>query len=114
MSGFFLFLIAAFNVVILAGIVTVFRKMRQGAYDNALEEQLNNRGLLPCLNGDPQREGEHRPRDRPYAESGRVQGGQPHTRATASRTAACCGPAWPGSTADGRTWVRAWRNGRSR
>ena len=48
MSGFFLFLIAAFNVVILAGIVTVFRKMRQGAYDNALEEQLNNRGCCPA------------------------------------------------------------------
>src|SRR5262249_55064361 len=46
-SGFFLFLIAAFNLVILAGIVTVFRKMRQGAYDDAaLEEQLNKRGLM--------------------------------------------------------------------
>jgi hypothetical protein len=48
-SGFFLFLIAAFNVVILAGIITVFRKMRQGAYDDAaLEEQLNNRGCCPA------------------------------------------------------------------
>ena len=46
-SGFFLLLIAAFNVVILAGIVKVFRTMRRGAYDDAaLEEQLNNRGLL--------------------------------------------------------------------
>jgi high-affinity nickel-transport protein len=46
-SGSFLFLIAAFNLVILAGIVTVFRKMRQGAYDDAaLEEQLNKRGLM--------------------------------------------------------------------
>ncbi|MCW2930306.1 MAG: hoxN 1 [Actinomycetia bacterium] len=46
-SGFFLFLIAAFNVVILAGIIKVFRQMRQGAYDDAaLEEQLNKRGLM--------------------------------------------------------------------
>jgi high-affinity nickel-transport protein len=46
-SGFFLFLIAAFNIVILAGIIKVFRQMRQGAYDDAaLEEQLNNRGLM--------------------------------------------------------------------
>jgi nickel/cobalt transporter (NiCoT) family protein len=46
-SGFFLFLIAAFNVVILVGIMKVFREMRRGAYDDAaLEEQLNNRGLL--------------------------------------------------------------------
>jgi high-affinity nickel-transport protein len=46
-SGFFLLLIAAFNVVILAGIVKVFRGMRSGAYDDAaLEEQLNNRGLM--------------------------------------------------------------------
>jgi high-affinity nickel-transport protein len=46
-SGFFLFLIAAFNIVILVGIVKVFRQMRRGAYDDAaLEEQLNNRGLL--------------------------------------------------------------------
>ena len=46
-SGFFLLLIAAFNLVILAGIVKVFRGMRRGAYDDAaLEEQLNNRGLM--------------------------------------------------------------------
>jgi nickel/cobalt transporter (NiCoT) family protein len=46
-SGFFLFLIAAFNIVILAGILKVFREMRTGAYDDAqLEEQLNKRGLL--------------------------------------------------------------------
>ena len=51
-SAFFLFLIAAFNLVILAGIVTVFRKMRQGAYDDAaLEEQLNKRGLMNRLLG---------------------------------------------------------------
>jgi high-affinity nickel-transport protein len=46
-SGFFLFVIAAFNIVILTGIIKVFRQMRQGAYDDAaLEEQLNNRGLM--------------------------------------------------------------------
>ncbi|HUN36535.1 MAG TPA: HoxN/HupN/NixA family nickel/cobalt transporter [Trebonia sp.] len=46
-SGFFLFLIAAFNIVILAGIIKVFRQMRAGAYDDAaLEEQLNKRGLM--------------------------------------------------------------------
>jgi nickel/cobalt transporter (NiCoT) family protein len=46
-SGFFLFLIAAFNIVILTQIVKVFRQMRQGAYDDAaLEEQLNSRGLM--------------------------------------------------------------------
>jgi high-affinity nickel-transport protein len=46
-SGFFLFLIAALNVVVLFGIVKVFRQMRGGAYDEAaLEEQLNNRGLM--------------------------------------------------------------------
>src|SRR5580693_393572 len=46
-SGFFLFLIAAFNLVILAGIIKVFREMRAGAYDDdALEEQLNKRGLM--------------------------------------------------------------------
>ena len=46
-SGFFLFLIAAFNLVVLAGIVRVFRQMRGGAYDDdELEEQLNKRGLM--------------------------------------------------------------------
>jgi high-affinity nickel-transport protein len=46
-SGFFLFLIAAFNIVILAGILKVFKQMRAGAYDDAqLEEQLNKRGLM--------------------------------------------------------------------
>ncbi|HSZ41354.1 MAG TPA: HoxN/HupN/NixA family nickel/cobalt transporter [Trebonia sp.] len=46
-SGFFLFLIAAFNIVILVGINKVFREMRRGAYDDeALEEQLNKRGLM--------------------------------------------------------------------
>ena len=46
-SGFFLFLIAAFNIVILTGIIRVFREMRSGAYDDEqLEEQLNKRGLM--------------------------------------------------------------------
>ena len=34
-SGFFLFLIAALNIVILVGIIKVFREMRSGAYDDA-------------------------------------------------------------------------------
>jgi high-affinity nickel-transport protein len=46
-SGFFLLLIAAFNIIILAGIMKVFREMRSGAYNEGqLEEQLNKRGLL--------------------------------------------------------------------
>jgi nickel/cobalt transporter (NiCoT) family protein len=46
-SGTFLYLIAALNVVILAGIVKVFREMRTGAYDDKeLEEQLAKRGLM--------------------------------------------------------------------
>jgi nickel/cobalt transporter (NiCoT) family protein len=46
-SGFFLFLIAALNLVILAGIIKVFREMRSGRYDDQqLEEQLNKRGLM--------------------------------------------------------------------
>jgi high-affinity nickel-transport protein len=39
--------IAALNIVILLGIVRVFREMRTGVYDEAaLEVQLNNRGLM--------------------------------------------------------------------
>jgi nickel/cobalt transporter (NiCoT) family protein len=46
-SGGFLYIIAALNIVILLGIVKVFREMRTGAYDEAaLEAQLNNRGLM--------------------------------------------------------------------
>jgi len=46
-SGTFLYLIAALNVIILAGIVKVFRDMRSGAYDDTeLEEQLARRGLM--------------------------------------------------------------------
>src|ERR1700733_6672818 len=51
-SGIFLFLIAAINVVILAGIVKVFRGMRTGQYDDqALDEQLNKRGLMNRILG---------------------------------------------------------------
>ena len=46
-SGTFLYLIAALNVVVLAGIVKVFRDMRNQAYnDTELEEQLARRGLM--------------------------------------------------------------------
>jgi high-affinity nickel-transport protein len=46
-SAAFLYLIAILNVVILAGIVRVFRSMRRGDYDEAeLERQLENRGLM--------------------------------------------------------------------
>jgi high-affinity nickel-transport protein len=46
-SASFLYLIALLNVVILAGIVRVFRSMRNGVYDEAeLERQLQNRGLM--------------------------------------------------------------------
>ncbi len=46
-SATFLYLIALLNVVILAGIVRVFRSMHAGNYDEAeLERQLNNRGLM--------------------------------------------------------------------
>jgi nickel/cobalt transporter (NiCoT) family protein len=46
-SGSFLFLIGIINLVILWGIVKVFRRMRHGDFDEAkLEDQLNNRGLL--------------------------------------------------------------------
>ena len=46
-SGFFLLLIALMNLIILAGIVKVFREMRVGHYDDEqLEELLNKRGLM--------------------------------------------------------------------
>ena len=46
-SGGFLYLIAALNLVILVGIVRVFREMRTGRYDEAaLEAQLDSRGLM--------------------------------------------------------------------
>jgi high-affinity nickel-transport protein len=46
-SASFLYLIAALNIVVLAGIFRVSRSMRQGAYDEAeLERQLQSRGLM--------------------------------------------------------------------
>ena len=46
-SGLFLYLIAAINIVILVGILKVFAAMRRGDFDHAqLEYHLNNRGLL--------------------------------------------------------------------
>jgi nickel/cobalt transporter (NiCoT) family protein len=46
-SACFLFLIGAMNLVILAGIMRVFRSMRRGDYDEAeLERQLANRGFF--------------------------------------------------------------------
>jgi high-affinity nickel-transport protein len=46
-SACFLYLIGLLNLVILAGILRVFRSMRNGAYDEAeLERQLQNRGFM--------------------------------------------------------------------
>ncbi len=46
-SGTFLYLIGIINLVILVGIVRVFRQMRHGDYDEQqLEDHLNNRGLM--------------------------------------------------------------------
>jgi high-affinity nickel-transport protein len=51
-SGTFLYLIAALNVIVLAGILKVFREMRRGAYnDEELEEQLAKRGLMNRILG---------------------------------------------------------------
>ncbi|MGD3108328.1 HoxN/HupN/NixA family nickel/cobalt transporter [Streptomyces sp. YGL11-2] len=51
-SGVFLYVIAAINIVILVGIWGVFRRMRAGDFDEAaLEEQLNNRGFMNRLLG---------------------------------------------------------------
>jgi len=51
-SGTFLYVIAAINVVILCGIVRVFLNMRTGRYSEAeLERQLNSRGMMSCLFG---------------------------------------------------------------
>jgi high-affinity nickel-transport protein len=47
LSATFLWLIAALNLVVLAGIVRVFRDLRRGVYDEAqLEAQLQARGLM--------------------------------------------------------------------
>jgi nickel/cobalt transporter (NiCoT) family protein len=46
-SGTFLYIIGVINLVILIGIVKVFRRMRRGEYDEqALEQQLNKRGFM--------------------------------------------------------------------
>ncbi len=46
-SGSFLYIIAALNIVILVGIIRVFREMRTGAYDEeTLEHQLECRGFM--------------------------------------------------------------------
>jgi len=51
-SGGFLYLIAALNLVVLVGILRVFRQMRRGAFDEAeLERQLNSRGLMNRVYG---------------------------------------------------------------
>jgi nickel/cobalt transporter (NiCoT) family protein len=51
-SAFFLYLIAAINLVILVGIIRIFREMRKGKYDEpTLEEKLNQRGLMNRLLG---------------------------------------------------------------
>lgn len=46
-SGTFLALIATINLVVLLGIIRVFREMKRGVYDQeALEAQLDSRGLM--------------------------------------------------------------------
>jgi nickel/cobalt transporter (NiCoT) family protein len=46
-SGTFLVVIAVINIVILVGILTVFRDMRSGVFDEeTLEDHLGNRGLM--------------------------------------------------------------------
>ncbi len=51
-SGSFLYLIAAINVVILLGIIKVFREMKSGRYDEReLEQQLDKRGFMNRILG---------------------------------------------------------------
>ena len=52
-SGTFLWILGIVNLVVLLGIIKVFREMRSGAYDEAqLAEQLNKRGFMNrFLNG---------------------------------------------------------------
>ena len=46
-SGTFLLVIGILNLIVMVGIIQVFRHMRQGEYDEQkLEEQLNKRGLM--------------------------------------------------------------------
>ncbi|WP_410593428.1 HoxN/HupN/NixA family nickel/cobalt transporter [Amycolatopsis sp. lyj-23] len=49
-SGVFLYVIAILNLVVLVGILRVFKRMRRGDFDEAaLERQLDNRGVLNRL-----------------------------------------------------------------
>ena len=51
-SGVFLYLIGIINLVVLIGILRVFREMRGGHYDEAqLEHQLSNRGFMNRILG---------------------------------------------------------------
>ncbi len=51
-SGFFLYLIAGLNIVILVSILKVFANLRRGEFDDEeLDEQLNKRGLMNRLLG---------------------------------------------------------------
>jgi high-affinity nickel-transport protein len=51
-SGVFLYIIGIINLVVLVGIVRVFREMRSGHFDEAqLEEHLNNRGFMNRILG---------------------------------------------------------------
>jgi nickel/cobalt transporter (NiCoT) family protein len=51
-SGFFLYVIAALNIVILVGIVRVFREMRSGRFsEGELDAQLDKRGLMNRILG---------------------------------------------------------------
>jgi nickel/cobalt transporter (NiCoT) family protein len=51
-SGGFLYVIAVLNLIVLMGILRVFRAMRQGRFDEAeLERQLNSRGLMNRVYG---------------------------------------------------------------
>jgi len=51
-SGSFLYVIAAINVVILLGIIRVFREMKTGRYsEEQLEQQLDKRGLMNRILG---------------------------------------------------------------
>jgi high-affinity nickel-transport protein len=51
-SGGFLYVIAALNLIVLIGILRVFREMRQGRFDEAeLERRLDSRGLMNRVYG---------------------------------------------------------------
>ncbi|HYO31210.1 MAG TPA: HoxN/HupN/NixA family nickel/cobalt transporter [Nocardioidaceae bacterium] len=51
-SGIFLYIIGFINLVVLIGVLKVFREMRRGSFNEAqLEDHLNNRGLMNRLLG---------------------------------------------------------------